>query len=134
MSTALVRLAIAQALASKMFSRSHSFSSSLVARFGMRSASSSGERGVLPSLAAVIVVTLFRFASGFVSFPPRFSLPLLQRPGPLTPCCAQPRGRFQQLWFSHAPPQVPECFPFLERWRRQAGTQEHPQHRGGFPT
>src|ERR1700680_1640919 len=133
-SSALVRSAIAQSLASRIFSRSHSFSSSLVARFGMRSASSSGERGVLPSLVAVIVVTFFLFASGFFLFLPRFSPALLQRLGLPTPCCAQRRGRFQQLWFSHALPQFSECFRFLGRWRRRADTQEHPQHRAGFPT
>src|ERR1700722_4853392 len=133
LSTAPVLFANAQSLASRMFSRSHSFSSSLIARLGMRSASSSGEMGVLPSLVAVIVVTLFLFASGFVLFLPQFSPALLQRLGLPTPCCARRRGRFQQLWFSHALLQVPECFRFWGRWRRPADTREHPQHRGGFP-
>src|ERR1700683_4964281 len=60
--SALMRSPMAHFLAKSMFSRSHSFSSSLVARFGIRSASSSAERGVLPSLVNCIVVTLFPFA------------------------------------------------------------------------
>src|SRR5208283_4326142 len=120
-------------LAPSMFSLSHSFSSSFVARFGMRSASSSGESGVFPPLVLPGVIISSRYAQGGGSslrrssslFRPRLDLP--------TPCCAQQRERFQKPWFAHAPPPVPECSRFLVRERRQADTPKHPLHHEGSP-
>src|SRR5437667_7665811 len=111
--TGAARSAIAHSLAWSMFSRSHSFSSSFVARFGIRSASSCGERGVLPSLVAAIVVTFLPFASECVSFLPQFSPALLRPLGLPTPCCAQRRERFLLPWFSHVLRQARGCCRFL---------------------
>src|SRR5881227_3215658 len=72
-SAGLVRSSMAQALACRLFSRSHSLSSSFVAKLGMRSASSSGESGVLPSLP----VPSWSFLSGFLQDASGFFLDLV---------------------------------------------------------
>src|SRR5690348_7996057 len=70
MSRGRVRSRADHSLARNMFSRSHSLSSSLVARLGISSRSSSGDSGVLPSPAVVSIVISSRSseqAFGFFS-------------------------------------------------------------------
>src|SRR5262245_58274852 len=130
-SVGLVRSSIAQALACRLFSRSHSLSSSFVAKLGMRSASSSGESGVLPSLPVPSVVISFGLSSVCAWFLPRSCPRFHPRPDLPAPCCAQRRGRFQLPSFSPCAPPGRECFRFWAREHRQADIQEHPPHREG---
>src|SRR5436305_1546073 len=132
-SAGLVRSSMAQALACRLFSRSHSLSSSFVAKLGMRSASSSGESGVLPSLPVPSVVISFGLSSGCVRFLPRSCPRFHRQPDLLTPCCAQRRGRFPLLSFSRLLPLGRECFRSLAQERRQPGIRGRRRHREGSP-
>src|SRR5215471_13081147 len=132
-SAGLVRSSMAQALACRLFSRSHSLSSSFVAKLGMRSPRSSGESGVLPSLPAPSVVISFGLSSVCVWFLPRSCPRFHRRPDLPKPCCAQPRGRFLLPSFSRLVPRGHECFRSLAQEHRQADIQGHPPHREDSP-
>src|ERR1019366_7984712 len=108
MSVGVVRSPTAHALATSRFSLSHSLSSSLVARLGIRSASSSGDKGVLPSLDRVGIVIGWRFPLEVGSFLRQFFPAPCQPLGPPKPWCVQQTGRFPKLVVSRATPRVPE--------------------------
>src|SRR5579864_3797438 len=127
----LARSSMAHALACRLFSRSHSFSSSFVAKLGMRSASSSGESGVLPSLPVPSVVIFFGPSSICVWFLPR-SCPRFHRLLDLPkPCCAQRRGRFPLLLFVRLVPPSRGCFRSSAQEHRQVDIRERRRHREG---
>src|ERR1041385_244178 len=130
-SAGLARSSMAQALACRLFSRSHSLSSSFVAKLGMRSASSSGESGVLPSLPVPSVVTSFGLSSVCVWFLPRSCPRFHRRPDLPKPCCAQLRGRFPLPLFARLVPPGHGCFRSLAQEHRQLDIRERRRHRGG---
>src|ERR1700722_8083928 len=122
------RCLVAHSRARNMFCRSHSFSSSFVARLGIKSASSSGEIGVFPSPLIAAGITGSGPGSECVASLLRFSPAPLLRLGPPAPWCAQRHEHFLRLGLSPAPPPAPEWSRSWEQKHTQAGSQaRHPQ-------